>query len=121
MNSISEFFYWGGVEAMTTISIFGILMILLLVVRIFKIKSRLLSLEKALSIANELTIFCLVLGIFFQLIGLFGAFQAIEAVGSISMGILAGGLKVSLISTFYGFFYFIIGKLTIIVIKLTEK
>ncbi|KXX67195.1 hypothetical protein [Flammeovirga sp. SJP92] len=121
MNAIAEFFYIGGIEAMTTISISGIVMIALLVVRIFNINSRKFTPEKSLSVAGELATFSLVLGVFFQLIGLYSAFVHIEAVGSVSMGMLAGGLKVSSHATLYGFFYFLIGKLTIIIIRLNEK
>lgn len=44
-----------------------------------------------------------VLGILGQIIGLYGAMIAIEQMGSVSQGMLAGGLKVSSITTLYGF------------------
>ncbi|MBD0401211.1 hypothetical protein [Flammeovirga sp. EKP202] len=121
MNAIAEFFYIGGIEAMTTITISGVVMLLLLLVRIFNIKSRKITPERALSAAGELATFSLVLGVFFQLIGLYSAFIHIEAVGSVSMGMLAAGLKVSSHATLYGFFYFLVGKLMVIIIRLNEK
>ncbi len=46
--------------------------------------------------------FALVFGIFGQLIGLYEAFSAIQNMGGVSPALLMGGLKVSMITTFYG-------------------
>ena len=43
------------------------------------------------------------IGIFGQSIGIFMALSAIQAVGDISPALIAGGLKVSMITTLYGF------------------
>ena len=56
-------------------------------------------------------------GILGQLIGLFSAFEAIQQVGSVSPAILAGGLKVSMITTMYGIFIYIIALLLSLVVK----
>ena len=53
----------------------------------------------------------LVIGIFGQLLGLYNAFAAIEAVGAVSPKILVGGLKVSMASTMYGLLIYGIGYL----------
>ena len=60
--------------------------------------------KKAAKLKHIKTIgtFGLVTGILGQLVGLFAAFNAIEQAGDIAGGILAGGLKVSTISTIYG-------------------
>lgn len=50
----------------------------------------------------------LVVGILGQLIGLFSAFSVMETTHGISQTILAGGLKVSLITTLYGLLIYII-------------
>ena len=52
--------------------------------------------------------FAAVFGVFGQLIGLFQAFSIIEEMGDVSQSLLAGGLKVSLISTIYGILIFLI-------------
>jgi len=52
-------------------------------------------------------LFTMVTGILGQLIGLLEAFKAIEAAGDISPAILAGGLKVSMITTLYGIFIYL--------------
>lgn len=56
-------------------------------------------------------LFSLVLGILAQLIGLYQAFSAIEQAGNISPALLAGGLKVSMITTIYGIIIFLISYL----------
>lgn len=56
-------------------------------------------------------------GILGQLIGLFDAFQAIQHVGTVSPGVLAAGLKVSMITTMYGIFIYFIAVLASLVLK----
>lgn len=53
----------------------------------------------------------LVTGVLGQLIGLYGAFGAIEQAGEVSQALLAGGLKVSSITTIYGLIIFVLTRL----------
>ena len=53
----------------------------------------------------------LVTGVLGQLIGMFMAFQAIEQIGEVSQAMLAGGLKVSSITSIYGMLIFVITRL----------
>lgn len=46
--------------------------------------------------------FALIFGILGQLIGLYQAFGVIQQIGDVSPALLAGGLKVSMITTLYG-------------------
>ena len=57
---------------------------------------------------RHIGILALVVGFLGQMIGLFSAFQAIEQVGTVSPALLAGGLKVSSITTIYGIISFCI-------------
>ena len=50
-------------------------------------------------------------GVFGTLIGLYDAFAAIESIGSVSQGILAGGLKVASTTTLYGLLVYIISRI----------
>lgn len=56
-------------------------------------------------------VFALVTGIFGQLIGLYDAFSYIEQAGNVSPAILAGGLKVSMVTTLYGVIIFLLSYL----------
>lgn len=51
---------------------------------------------------RSLGLLALVLGVLGQLIGLYSAFVAIEEMGAVSPALLAGGLKVSSITTIWG-------------------
>jgi len=55
--------------------------------------------------------FALIFGILGQLIGLYQAFAILEEMGNVSQSLLAGGLKVSMISTIYGVIIFILSLL----------
>lgn len=117
---IIEFHVEGGILFM------GILLLLLVAVIItsafvIKYKTDPAKSKKYLKISNELALFALVFGIFGQLVGLLGAFQAIEQVGEVSQGILAGGLKVGSYPTIYGIFIFLLAKLFKIVFQFTQK
>ncbi len=57
---------------------------------------------------KSLGLFTAITGILGQLSGLFNAFEAIETMGDISPAILAGGLKVSLITTLTGIVIYLI-------------
>jgi biopolymer transport protein ExbB/TolQ len=58
--------------------------------------------RRQLSYVKSLGVLAFVVGLFAQLLGLFSAFTAIEEMGRISPAMLAGGLKVSMITTIYG-------------------
>lgn len=64
-----------------------------------------------LTYIKSMGLFTLVFGILGQLVGLYQAFSVIERVGDISPALLAGGLKVSMISTLYGVVIFLVSYL----------
>lgn len=66
---------------------------------------------KDLDLIKSVGLLALVVGVLGQLIGMFSAFQAIEQIGSISPAMLAGGLKVSSITTIYGLIIYVVSLL----------
>lgn len=54
----------------------------------------------------QIGIFALFFGMLGQVIGLFQAFEALEGMQSVGLPLLAGGLKVSTITTLWGSFIF---------------
>ena len=68
--------------------------------------------ESDRDLIRSIGLLAMVMGIFGQLIGLFDAFKTIEMVGTVSPAMLMGGLKVSMITTLYGVFIYIISYLT---------
>lgn len=61
-----------------------------------------------LDLIKSIGLLAVITGVLGQLIGLFSAFEAIELMGSVAPGILAAGLKVSMITTLYGMIIYII-------------
>ena len=100
-----ELFYMGGPLFM------GILTLLFLIVLILAVRTWMKFSGKSwdvpttrrnLSYVKSTGILAFVVGVFGQLIGLYSAFVAIEEMGGIGPAMLAGGLKVSMITTLYG-------------------
>lgn len=60
------------------------------------------SIHRTLGYVKSIGFFGLIVGILGQMIGLYGAFQAIEEAGEVSQALLAGGIKISSITTIYG-------------------
>lgn len=67
--------------------------------------------KQQLRYVKSLGLFTMITGILGQLIGLFSAFTAIEAAGDVSPSMLAGGLKISLITTLTGITIYLISIL----------
>jgi flagellar motor component MotA len=72
--------------------------------------------RKKLKYIKSLGLFAFITGIMGQLMGLYNAFGAIEKAMDISPPILAGGLKVSMITTIYGALIFLISYLLWIIL-----
>lgn len=98
-----EFFYMGGTLFMSLISLAHIGVFVAIVLHIQG--------RNILHMVREAGLLALALGVLGQLIGLFDAFRAIEAMGGVSPEMLAAGLKVSSITTIYGLIGFIISRL----------
>lgn len=66
---------------------------------------------------KEIGLLALSIGILGQIIGLYGAFKAIELSGEVSQQIMTGGLKVSSITTIYGVLIYILS----LILRLINK
>ena len=64
-----------------------------------------------ISLIKSVGLFAFVVGVFAQLIGLYSAFSAIQEMGDISPGLVAGGLRVSMITNLYGIAIFLLSYL----------
>lgn len=77
--------------------------------------------KKTISLISSLTLFALVWGFLGHIIGMIGAFDAIEASGGVSQPIFAAGIKISLLVPTFGSFVFLIGRLGIIILTWIQK
>lgn len=112
-----DLFYAGGPLFMGILTIILIALIATAVYSFIRIK-RDGSGPQSVSLVKEIGIFGFVFGIFGQFLGLYQAFTAIEAAGDVSPALLAGGLKVSMITTLYGMIIFVIAWLLYFGLKL---
>ena len=105
----------------------SLILICLLTSIFFTVKS-LMNLKKNVEISkkmikhiNDCGSLGLGLGVMGSFIGLITAFDAIEATGGAEPSILAGGLKVALLSTLFGLFTYSISKLSVLVLRIIQK
>jgi len=112
---MKNLFYMGGPLFMGILTVILIIMVAWAVYHflpvITKKEVNLAQTKAKLKHIKTFGTFALVTGIFGQLIGLYQAFSILEEVGNISQSLIAGGLKVSLISTIYGIVIFLISLL----------
>ena len=102
----------------------SLILICLLTSIFFTVKS-LMNLKKSVEISkkmikhiNDSGSLGLGLGVMGSFIGLITAFDAIEATGGAEPSILAGGLKVALLSTLFGLFTYSISKLSVLILRI---
>ncbi|MDQ7917160.1 MotA/TolQ/ExbB proton channel family protein [Mesonia sp. MT50] len=115
--SISDRFQEGGPVFMYTT-----LLILLAIGALFifeLIKGK--NLSKSISLLSSLSLFALVWGFFGQLLGLIQVFDTIESLDNIAPAIIAGGIKITVLSPLFGMFTFLIGRVFIMVLTILKK
>lgn len=99
------------------IFMYPLLLLLLLCIGLFIYA--LLKKEKQTKIKELLAsigLFTLVFGFLGQVLGLIGAFDAIEMAGDVAPSVLAGGLKISFLTSAFGAFVFLVARLEIILL-----
>ncbi|MCA0932748.1 MotA/TolQ/ExbB proton channel family protein [Lutimonas saemankumensis] len=77
--------------------------------------------KKTNELISSITLFAIVWGFLGQIIGLIGAFDAIESYGNVSAEVMAAGLKVAFLPPVFGMFIFLIGRLGLIIITWIRK
>lgn len=109
---MAQLFYMGGPLFMGILTCLFVILVAISVYFILAIASGRASgrqnFRHQLTYLKSVGLFTMITGILGQLIGLMSAFKAIERVGDISPAMLAGGLKVSMITTLYGILIYLI-------------
>lgn len=117
-----DLFFQGGVLFMSVLTLLLILAIVVAFVNgravLSKDQEPLEEKRAKLSYIKSIGTLAIIVGIFGQLLGLISAFDTIEGVGGVSTPMLIGGLKVSMISTLYGFVIFILANIIWLVLSL---
>ena len=107
----------GGPLFMYTNLIILILCIALIVIAFTKKEKA----EKLTNLIKHLSLFALVWGFFGFFIGMIYAFDSISLANDIAPSVLAGGLKIGLLSPSLGMIVFLIARLGIMVLILKKK
>ena len=114
MNLLNE----GGPLFMYTILLVLIISIILIIKEYLKPNEN----GKTLELVKSLSLFALVWGFLGLMIGLITAFDAIESFNeNINPAILAGGLKIGLLSPTFGAFAFLVARIGIIGLIIKKK
>ena len=112
-----DLFYQGGPLFMGILTLLLLTLVVLFVKAIMDKNGQEDTQPKSISLIRELGTLSLVTGILGQLIGFFSAFSIMEQADSISPSVLAGGLKISLITTIYGLLIFIIALIMVLFLR----
>ena len=110
-----ELFYMGGTLFMSILTLIFVAMIITAFITGLPVLKGEIDdttvASRKISYVKSIGLFGLVVGVLGQMIGLYSAFQAIEMMGDVSPALLAGGLKVSMITTLYGMLIYMISFL----------
>ena len=114
-------FLEGGVLFMSLILICLLTSIFFTVKSILKIKTDKEVSKKILKHISDSGTLGLALGVMGAFLGLISAFDVLEASGAAEPAIIAGGLKVALLSPLFGLFTFSVSKLAILILRIIQK
>lgn len=115
MRTLIELHYMGGPLFMVPLSLLALGLLVLILRKSLDLfvntTQPLPALRRGLDAIVQIGGFAFIWGILGQTLGLYQAFQAIEAAGDVSPALLAGGLKVSMIAPIYGLLLFVVAGL----------
>ena len=88
---------------------------------VLNVKNNIEVSRKMLKHINDTAVLALALGVMSAFIGLISAFDVLEASGGAEPAIIAGGLKIALLSPLFGLFTFCVSKLAILILRIIQK
>lgn len=103
-----ELFYMGGPLVMSVLTIILTIALSFGVWNAVQLANSKNVTKFQIELVKSIGLFAMVVGILGQMLGLIGAFEAIEEVGSVSQKLLVGGLKISSITTIYGILIYLL-------------
>ena len=114
-------FLEGGALFMSLILICLLMSIFFTVKSILKIKTDKEVSKKTLKHISDSGTLGLALGVMGAFLGLISAFDVLEASGAAEPAIIAGGVKVALLSPLFGLLTFSFSKLAILILRIIQK
>ena len=120
-TSLINRFMEGGALFMSLILICLLISFYFTVKSVLNIKTNTEISKKMLKHLKDSGTLGLALGVMGSFIGLITAFDALEATGAAEPSVIAGGLKVALLSTLFGLFTYTVSKLSILILRIVQK
>ncbi|MBD0831750.1 MotA/TolQ/ExbB proton channel family protein [Aestuariibaculum sediminum] len=120
-SELAKRFYEGGPLFMSLILICFILAFVFLALGFYNAKRNVNLSIKMAKLTSDVSILGLVLGLLGSTIGMIMAFDAIDALGNASQSMIAGGLKVSFLTTVFGSITFILPRIGIVILRILQK
>ncbi|NMH88681.1 MotA/TolQ/ExbB proton channel family protein [Flavivirga algicola] len=123
-SELSKRFHEGGPFFMSLILICLLAAVVFLIFGVVYLKKDQTKSKKMTALASDASILGLVLGFLGSIIGLISAFDKVEAADmmvGMSTARLAGGLKISFLTTVFGSITFILPRIGIIILKTFQK
>jgi len=120
-TSLINRFMEGGALFMSLILICLLILIYFTIKSILTLKTNKEISKKMLKHISDSGSLGLALGVMGSFIGLITAFDALEATGAAEPSVIAGGLKVALLSTLFGLFTYTVSKLSILILRIVQK
>lgn len=114
-------FMEGGALFMSLVLICLIISFYFTVKSVFNIKTNIEISRKMLKHIKDSGSLGLALGVMGSFIGLITAFDALEATGEANPSLIAGGLKIALLSTLFGLFTYSISKFSVLILRIIQK
>ena len=114
-------FMEGGALFMSLVLICLLISIYFTVKSLLNIKTNIEISKKMLKHISDSGTLGLALGIMGLFLGLIAAFDVLETTGGAAPSIIAGGLKVALLSPLFGLFTFSVSKLAILILRIIQK
>lgn len=121
VNVFVDRFMEGGPLFMSLILICLLLALFFVVMGFVNLNKNIAKSRKMTNLASDASILGLVFGFLGSTIGMIAAFDAIGAIGEISQGMMAAGLKVAFLTTVFGCVTFILPRIGIIILKALQK
>lgn len=121
LNPFVDRFNEGGPLFMSLILICLVLAILFLVKAFMALSKNVPQSKKMMRLVADAGLLGLVIGFLGSIIGMITAFDSIEAIDNVSSGMMAGGLKVSFLTTLFGTLTFIISRIGLLILKGMHK
>ena len=120
-NPFVDRFNEGGPLFMSLI-LFCLLLTIFFLIRAFMALNKDVPLsKKMMRLLADAGLLGLVVGFLGSIIGMISAFDAIESIDNVSSNMIAGGLKVSFLTTVFGTFTFIVSRIGLLILKGMHK